>query len=143
MGPGGYCESAGDPKVCYSLELTFDMPKKQYKNTTGIVISFTGLAPEEFLGADGAGTVVQQESDSVSFSEFPHDLLSTNHIIIFFQNTPSSLNQMFIVQVNPMKSDSLLSSVIGSTSQRLEQEFLFNMSIQYITDYFKESQGNK
>lgn len=129
--------------MCYSLELTFDMPKKQQKNTTGTVISFTGLAPEGFLGADGAGTAVQQESHSVSFSEFPHEFLSTDHIGIFFQNTPSSSNQMFIVQVNTMKSNSLLSSIIGSTSQRLEQEFLFNMSIQYITDHFKQSHGSK
>lgn len=118
-------EGAGNSRVCDSLAFSSDMPKKQHGKATATVIPFRVLASERFPVANGDCTAVQQGTGSVPSSEFLHECLPTDHITIFFQRLPF-LDQIFIAHVNPMRSDSLLSLLIWSTSQRLEQKSFFS-----------------
>lgn len=77
-----------------SLAVAFNMPQKQHEKDTGIAISFRLLASERFPMADKDCTIaVQRRTGLMPSSESLHELLSMDHIIVFFQRLPF-LDQM-------------------------------------------------
>lgn len=112
------------------------MPKQQHEKITGIGIPFRVWLQRGSLWLKGT-VWLQQRTGPMPFSEFLHELLSTDHSIIFFQRLCPSWAKCSLSTSTLWKVTHWSLFKFRSTSRRLQQKFLSKMSAQYMTGFFK------